>query len=60
MLIFAVSVLYLFLVVVMSSSCALMFTFPFQELLISLGLNSLEFACLSCLESLHVAPSCGS
>ena len=41
MLIFVVSVLFLFLAAAMFSSCALMFTFIFQELLIILGLNSL-------------------
>ena len=60
MLIFAVSALYLFLAAVMFSCCALMFTFPFQEILISFRLNSLEFARLSCLESLPVALSCVS
>ena len=60
MLIFAVSVLLLFLAAGMFSSCALIFTFIFQELLISSGLNSLEFACLSCLESLPVTLSCVS
>ena len=43
MLIFVVSVLYLFLVVVMFSSCVLMFTFPFQELLISSRLELSRF-----------------
>ena len=60
MLNFVVSVLYIFVAVAMFSSCALMFTFIFQKLLISLGLNSLEFACLSCLESFPVALSCVS
>ena len=59
MLIFVVSVLYLFVAVVMFSSCAFMLIY-FQEILISLLLESLEFSYLSCLESFPVALSCVS